>query len=261
MVANPDIVARRARRPGRGDQGAPGLLRRGDEAPISTTSTGEPEVNAIVALRARPADGQARAKDDALARGEAVGPLHGFPHAVKDLQPVKGMPLHPGLADLQGHRRHRPTAIMVERLRKAGVMFIGKTNTPGIRPGLAHLQSGLGRDPQSLRPDQVGGRHQRRGGGRRWPRACCRWPTAATIGGSLRNPAGWNNVVGFRTSQGRVPVHGREDWLPGMGVTGPMARSVADVALLLRSRPATTRARRCRWRATGASSWARWTGP
>jgi amidase len=52
-------------------------------------------------------------------------------------------------------------------------------------------------------------------------------------GGSLRNPAGWNNVVGFRTSAGRVPVHGKEDWLPSMGVTGPMARNVADLAMLL----------------------------
>src|SRR5260370_15205148 len=51
-------------------------------------------------------------------------------------------------------------------------------------------------------------------------------------GGSLRNPAGWNNVFGFRTSFGRVPADGRDAWLPSMGVAGPMARNVADLALL-----------------------------
>src|SRR5439155_21647034 len=52
-------------------------------------------------------------------------------------------------------------------------------------------------------------------------------------GGSLRNPAGWNNVFGFRTSVGRVPADGRDAWLPSMGVLGPMARNVPDLAMLL----------------------------
>src|SRR5262249_11355939 len=52
-------------------------------------------------------------------------------------------------------------------------------------------------------------------------------------GGSLRNPAGWNNVFGFRTSYGRVPADGRDAWIPSMGVLGPMARDVRDLALLL----------------------------
>ena len=52
-------------------------------------------------------------------------------------------------------------------------------------------------------------------------------------GGSLRNPAGWNNVFGFRTSYGRVPTDGRDAWLPSMGVVGPMARNVSDLAMLL----------------------------
>jgi len=78
-------------------------------------------------------------------------------------------------------------------------------------------------------------------------------------GGSLRNPAGWNNVFGFRTSFGRVPADGRDAWLPSMGVGGPMARNVADLALLL-SVQARLRCPRavCRSRAAVRSSGDRW---
>src|SRR5689334_15605687 len=89
-----------------------------------------PKVNAIVALRDREALlGEARERDAQLARGEALGPLHGFPHAVKDLQPVKGLPMTQGSPIL---KNFMPPAdsVMVERLRKAGVIFVGKTNTP-----------------------------------------------------------------------------------------------------------------------------------
>src|SRR3984893_13904273 len=89
-----------------------------------------PKVNAIVALEDRgELLAQAREHDGALARGETVGPLHGFPHAVKDLQPVKGIRTTMGSPILKDFI---PTAdgLMVGRLRKAGAIFIGKTNTP-----------------------------------------------------------------------------------------------------------------------------------
>jgi Amidase len=89
-----------------------------------------PKVNAIVALEDRPALlAQARERDAQLARGESMGPLHGFPHAVKDLQPVKGIRSTSGSPILKDFV---PTAdsLMVERLRKAGAIVIGKTNIP-----------------------------------------------------------------------------------------------------------------------------------
>jgi len=89
-----------------------------------------PQVNAIVALGDRDALlAQARERDDHLARGESLGPLHGFPHAVKDLQAVKGIRTTQGSPILKDFV---PTAdsLMVERLRKAGAIFIGKTNAP-----------------------------------------------------------------------------------------------------------------------------------
>jgi amidase len=89
-----------------------------------------PKVNAIVALQDRAALlAQSAERDTQLARGEVMGPLHGFPHAVKDLAPVKGIKTTLGSPILKDFV---PVAdsIMVERLRKAGAIFIGKTNTP-----------------------------------------------------------------------------------------------------------------------------------
>jgi len=89
-----------------------------------------PHVNAIVALQ-DPAGllAQARERDSQLTRGEWMGPLHGFPHAVKDLVPVKGIKMTMGSPILKDFVA-TADSVMVERLRKAGVIFIGKTNTP-----------------------------------------------------------------------------------------------------------------------------------
>jgi amidase len=191
-----------------------------------------PKVNAIVALQDREdLLRQARGRDDQLAHGEWMGPLHGFPHAAKDLQPVKGLPF------TQGSPIFKDTvasfdSIMVERLRASGAIFIGKTNTPefGLGSHTFNPVWGLTRNPYD--PSKSAGGSS---GGAAVALALDMLPLAdgSDFGGSLRNPAGWNNVFGFRTSYGRVPVHVREDWLPGMGVTGPMARTVADLAMLL----------------------------
>jgi amidase len=191
-----------------------------------------PRFNAIVALRDRAVlIAEAQARDAQLARGEAVGPLHGLPHAVKDLQPVKG------LRFTQGSPIFRDTvaatdSIMVERLRAAGVIFIGKTNTPEFGLGSHTYNPVYGVTRNAYDPAKSAGGSS---GGAAVSLALRMLPLAdgSDYGGSLRNPAGWNNVFGFRTSAGRVPAHGKEDWLPSMGVAGPMARNVADLALLL----------------------------
>jgi len=191
-----------------------------------------PRVNAIVALQDR-GDllRQAKSRDADLASGKAVGLLHGFPHAVKDLQPVKGIRYTQG-SPIFKDVVATTDSISVERLRNAGVIFIGKTNTPEFGLG-SHTYNpvyGVTRNAYDQTKSAGGS-----SGGAAVALALRMAPLAdgSDYGGSLRNPAGWNGVLGFRTSIGRVPIHNREDWLPSMGVQGPMARSVADLALLL----------------------------
>ena len=191
-----------------------------------------PKVNAIVALQDRDALlAEARARDAAVARGEIMGPLHGLPHAVKDLQPVKGIRSTSGSPILKDFV---PTAdsLVVERMRAAGAIFIGKTNTPEFGLGSHTYNNVYGLTRNAYDQGKSAGGSS---GGAAVSLALRMLPLAdgSDYGGSLRNPAGWNNVVGFRTSFGVVPVAGPDVWLPSMGVTGPMARSVSDLAMLL----------------------------
>jgi amidase len=189
-------------------------------------------VNAIVALQDRnELLAQARESDAQLARGESMGPLQGFPYAVKDLQAVKGIRTTMGSPILKDFV---PTAdsLMVARLRKAGAIFIGKTNTPEFGLG-SHTYNpvyGITRNAYD-KTRSAGGSS----GGAAVSLALRMLPVAdgSDYGGSLRNPAGWNGVYGFRTSIGRIPNDARDSWLPSMGVVGPMARSVTDLAMLL----------------------------
>jgi amidase len=190
-----------------------------------------PSVNAIVALQDRGSLlQQASGYDAMLARGHSMGPLHGFPHAVKDLQPVKGLPFTSGspifrdrIADTDG--------LMVSRLRKAGVIFIGKTNTPEFGLGSHTFNPVYGLTRNAWNPARSAGGSS---GGAAVALALRMVPLAdgSDFGGSLRNPAGWNNVCGFRASSGRVP-NSPDEWIPSMGVVGAMGRTVGDLALLL----------------------------
>ena len=191
-----------------------------------------PHVNAIVALQ----DGasllaQARVSDEQLARGEPIGWLHGFPFAVKDLVPVKGLCMTMGSPILKDFI---PAAdsVMAERVRRAGAIFIGKTNTPefGLGSNAYNPVYGITRNAYDQSRSAGGS-----SGGAAVALALRMLPVAdgSDYGGSLRNPAGWNSVFGFRTSYGRIPQDGRDAWLPSMGVLGPMARNVRDLAMLL----------------------------
>lgn len=191
-----------------------------------------PQVNAIVALQDREQLlAQARARDEQLAHGESMGPLHGFPHAVKDLMPVKGILSTQG-SPLLRNFVPEADALMVGRLRRAGATFIGKTNTPEFGLG-SHTYNpvyGITRNPYDLERSAGGS-----SGGAAVALASRMLPLAdgSDYGGSLRNPAGWNAVFGLRPCYGRVPVDALDAWLPSMGVAGPMARTVADLAMLL----------------------------
>ena len=192
-----------------------------------------PAVNAIVALQDRAALlKQARERDDQAKRGLWMGPLHGFPHAVKDLEPVKGIVSTRGSPIF---RNFIPAAdsLMVERLRRAGVIFIGKTNTPefGLGSHTYNKVYGTTLNPYDLSRSAGGST-----GGGAAALALRMVPLAdgSDFGGSLRNPAAWNNVLGFRPGFGRVATAGDDIWSPGMSVNGPMARTIPDLALLLK---------------------------
>jgi amidase len=191
-----------------------------------------PHVNAIVALQEREElIPQARERDIQLARGESMGPLHGFPHAVKDLQAVRGMRMTMGSPLLKDFVP-RADGLMVQRLRGAGAIFIGKTNTSEFGLGSHTYNSVYGATRNAYDPVRSAGGSS---GGAAVSLALRLLPVAdgSDYGGSLRNPAGWNGVFGFRTSIGRIPNDAHDAWLPSMGVSGPMARNVTDLAMLL----------------------------
>ena len=191
-----------------------------------------PAHNAIVALQ----DGdrllaQARAMDARLAAGETPGPLFGLPWAVKDLADVIGIRTTNGSLV---NKNKIPTSegIMVQRLRAAGTIFIGKTNAPEFGFGSHTINRVYGPTRNSFDPSRSAGGSS---GGAGVGLALRMLPLAdgSDFGGSLRNPAAWNNVFGFRTGTGVIPPEGNEQWISKMGVPGPMARHVADLGLVL----------------------------
>ena len=190
-----------------------------------------PKVNAIITLTAERALDDARAKDAALVRGEQPGPLFGLPVVHKDLVPTRGIRTTYGSPI---YRDHVPDedALMVERLRAAGAVTLGKSNTPEFGAGSQTFNEVFGR---TLNPYDTSKTCGGSSGGAAVALACGMVPIAdgSDMGGSLRNPAAFCNVVGLRSAPGRVPVWpSTSAWLP-FSVQGPMARSVADVALLL----------------------------
>ena len=190
-----------------------------------------PKVNALVTLVADKAREAARLADERIAKGEAVGPLHGLPVAHKDLQETKGIRTTYGSVI---YKDEVPTvdAILVERLRGAGAITVGKTNTPEFGAGSQTFNAVFGR---TLNPYDLTKTCGGSSGGAAVALACGMVPLAdgSDMGGSLRNPASFCNVVGLRPSPGRVPTWPYSAGWFTLAVDGPMARTVADVALML----------------------------
>ncbi|MEO6528949.1 MAG: amidase [Gemmatimonadaceae bacterium] len=188
-----------------------------------------PKINAIVTLVADRAMADAKKADELQARGGVLGPLHGLPVAHKDLVNTAGIRTTFG-SPL--YRDNVPTtdALIVTRVRNAGAITLGKTNTPEWGAGSNTFNSVFGATVNSYDLTKtVGGSS----GGAAAALRCGMVSIAggSDFGGSLRNPAAFNNVVGFRPSPGRV-TDDDGSWSP-MSTGGPMARSVADVALFL----------------------------
>jgi amidase len=194
-----------------------------------------PQVNAIVTLVPKRAMREARAADarlaEAIAYGEEVGPLHGLPVAHKDLAPTRGIRTTFGSTVYEDFVPEED-AIVVERLRRAGAITVGKTNTPEFGAGSQTYNEVFG---ETLNPYDTTKTCGGSSGGAAAALACGMVPIAdgSDMGGSLRNPASFCNVVGFRPSTGRVPGWPVQAAWSTLSTDGPMARTVQDVALML----------------------------
>ena len=206
------------------------------QAYLSRIAECNPRYNAIVSLR----DGdallrEADARDAQLARGgdhASVGWMHGMPQAIKDLAPTAGIPTTLGSPLLRDFIPSQD-GLMVQRMKAAGCIVIGKTNTPEFGLGSHTFNEVFGVTRNAWDPGKSAGGSS---GGAAVALALGMLPVAdgSDFMGSLRNPAGWNNVFGFRPSQGRVPLWPAPDaWVAQLGTEGPMGRTVRDVALLL----------------------------
>ncbi|HYB87435.1 MAG TPA: amidase family protein, partial [Streptosporangiaceae bacterium] len=188
-------------------------------------------VNAVVTRSFDRALARAGEADDAMARGEVLGLLHGLPVAHKDLGETAGVRTtygSPLFAD------HVPDfdALQVERMAAAGAISLGKTNTPEFGAGSHTVNPVFGatRNPYDL-TCSAGGSSGGAAAALAARMICL--ADGSDLGGSLRNPASFCNVVGLRPVPGRVPAWPLADVDDTFAVHGPMARTVADIALLL----------------------------
>ena len=192
-----------------------------------------PELNAVVSLRDREELlAEAALADEELVAGQWRGWMHGFPHAVKDLAETDGIRTTLG-SPLLSEWVPRFDALHVARIRAAGAIVIGKTNVPEFGLGSNTFNDVFGATRNAVDPTRTAGGSS---GGAAVALATHMVPVAdgSDFMGSLRNPAAFNGVVGFRPSQGRVPAYPvRNAYTSQCGTDGPMARNVGDVACLL----------------------------
>jgi amidase len=188
-------------------------------------------VNAMVARDFDGARATAKAADAATARGEALGPLHGLPIGIKDLEPAAGLRFTSGSLL---SRDNVPTsdARLVRTIRAAGANVIGKTNTPEFGAGANTRNAVYGATGNPFDPAKSCAGSS---GGSAVALAAGMVPLCqgSDTGGSLRNPAAFCGIVGFRPTPGLVPTERRPHGWNVLSVVGPMGRTVADTALLL----------------------------
>jgi amidase len=193
-----------------------------------------PVYNAIVSL-VDDADllNQARLADKALQKGEYWGWMHGMPHAVKDMADARGLVSSKGSPIFAGTMATQDS-LPIARIRAQGAIFIGKTNTPEAGMGSQTYNAVFGTTRNAYNPALIAGGSS---GGAAVALAAHLVPVAdgSDMMGSLRNPAGFNNVIGFRPSQGRIPSPSAESnlYYDQLATDGPMGRNVEDTIRLL----------------------------
>jgi amidase len=188
-------------------------------------------VNAMVARDFERARTEARAAEARVARGEALGPLHGLPLGIKDLENTAGLRTTYGSVMFRDHVPREDQA-MVAALRRAGGIVLGKTNTPEFGAGANTRNKVYGATGNPFDPVRSAAGSS---GGSAVALATGMVPLASgsDMGGSLRNPAAFCGIVGMRPSPGLVPSELRLLGWSSLSVLGPMARDVADLALML----------------------------
>jgi amidase len=193
-----------------------------------------PKVNAIVTFIPEEALRQARRLDAKRARaksGAVTGVLAGLPIAYKDMIATKGIRTTQG-SPIYANAIPTANHAIVERLEAAGAITLGKTNTPEFAAGSQTFNTVFG---ATLNPYDLTRTCGGSSGGAAVAVACGMLPFAdgSDLGGSLRNPGNFNNVVGFRPTPGRTPYYPTADAWQTMSVIGPIARTVEDAAFLL----------------------------
>ena len=201
------------------------------QAVLARVDAVNPGLNAIVTLVRDEALAGARRATAALRRKGPLPPLHGVPVTIKDLTPTKGIRTTWG-SKIFEHHVPDEDALIVQRLKAAGAIVLGKTNTPEFGAGGNTFNAVFGPTRNPWNPAVTCGGSS---GGAAVALATGMGPIAegSDLGGSLRMPAAFCGVVGFRTTPGLVPKHPVEVGWDSLSVTGPMARSVADTALML----------------------------
>jgi amidase len=205
------------------------------QATLARIAQKNPQHNAIVNLR--PADellAEARVHDALLAQGQRKGWLHGIPQAIKDIAPTVGLPNTMG-SPLLANFMPKEDGLMAQRMKAAGCIVIGKTNTPEFGLGSHTFNEVFGATRNAYDLSKTAGGSS---GGAAVALATHMLSVAdgSDFMGSLRNPAAWNNVYGLRPSQGRVPMWPAQDvWISQLGTEGPMARDVKSLAMLLQT--------------------------
>jgi amidase len=217
-----------ARRVGAGEESAESVV----AAALARVDRHNPTLNAVVTLNPRAMD-DARALDRRIAAGEHPGALAGVPVGIKDVTQVAGLRTTFG-SPL--YRDHIPgaDALVVQRLRAAGAIILGKTNTPEFAAGGNTWNDVFGRTRNPWNPAKSAG-GSTGGGAAALATGMIALAEGTDLGGSLRIPASFCGVVGLRPSPGLVPTW-PSDWAwDTLQVTGPMARTAEDVALMLQA--------------------------
>jgi amidase len=190
-----------------------------------------PRVNAIVTLARESALAEARRATAMLRRGALLKPLFGVPVGIKDLAQTKGLRTTFGSKLYEDHVPDED-ALVVHRLRAAGAIVIGKTNTPefGFGPNTVNAVFGPTRNPWNLSRTSGGSSG---GSAAALATGMCPLAEGSDLGGSLRGPAAFCGVVGFRSTPGLIPRYPSSLAWDSYSVEGPMARTIADAALML----------------------------
>jgi Asp-tRNA(Asn)/Glu-tRNA(Gln) amidotransferase A subunit family amidase len=204
------------------------------EAHLARIEKLNPKLNAFVQVDAEGARRQARAAEDAVARNERMGPLHGVPVSIKSSIEVKGMRCEAG-SKLRAGFVAAQDAPLVSRLRKAGAIILGNTNTPELLMAWEtdNLLYGRTNNPWDLSRTPGGS-----SGGEAAAIAagCSAGGVGSDGGGSIRVPAHFSGICGLKPTPGRIPATGHFPTSVGpfalLGVVGPMARTVADLKVL-----------------------------